>query len=85
MRWLYAGSWNVAQDYHHVKFVSIKERVFYILIESLLSCDRMGLPTLGAVDYVVLVLLLLSSAFIGVIFGFIKSKKISTEEYFLGT
>jgi hypothetical protein len=45
----------------------------------------MGLPTLSAVDYVVLVLLLLLSAVIGGIFGFIKSKKTSTNEYFFGT
>jgi hypothetical protein len=45
----------------------------------------MGLPTLSAVDYVVLVLLLLLSAVIGIIFGFIKSKKTSTKEYFFGT
>ncbi|UJR17232.1 hypothetical protein I4U23_004127 [Adineta vaga] len=40
-------------------------------------------PTLNIVDYIVLVVLLLLSALIGVIFGFIKSKKTSTEEYFL--
>ncbi|CAF1276918.1 unnamed protein product [Adineta steineri] len=43
----------------------------------------MGLPTLSVIDYVVLVLLLLLSAVVGIIFGCVKSKKISTKEYFL--
>ncbi|CAF4266580.1 unnamed protein product, partial [Adineta steineri] len=37
--------------------------------------------TLSAVDYVILVILLLSSAVIGVIFGFYKSKKSSAAEF----
>ncbi len=40
--------------------------------------------TLSAVDYVLLVLLLLASAVIGVIFGFFKSKKSSAKEFLLG-
>ena len=44
----------------------------------------MALPKLGAVDYVLLVLLLLSSAVIGAVFGFVKSKKSSAKEFLLG-
>jgi hypothetical protein len=44
----------------------------------------MATPTLSAVDYVILVLLLLSSAVIGAIFGFVKSKKSSAKEFLLG-
>jgi len=40
--------------------------------------------SLGAVDYVLLVILLLSSAVIGAIFGFFKSKKNSAKEFLLG-
>lgn len=40
--------------------------------------------TLDAVDYVLLVLLLLASAVIGVIFGFVKSRKNSAQEFLLG-
>lgn len=40
--------------------------------------------TLSAVDYVLLVLLLLASALIGVIFGVFKSKKNSAKEFLLG-
>jgi hypothetical protein len=39
---------------------------------------------LSAVDYVLLVILLLASAVIGVIFGFFKSKKSSAKEFLLG-
>ena len=39
---------------------------------------------LSAVDYVLLVILLLASAVIGVIFGFFKSKKNSAKEFLLG-
>ncbi len=42
------------------------------------------MATLGAVDYVILVVLLLSSAVIGAIFGFVKSKKSSAKEFLLG-
>ena len=44
----------------------------------------MATPTLGPVDYVLLVLLLLSSAVIGAIFGCFKSKKSSANEFLLG-
>lgn len=44
----------------------------------------MVLRTLSAVDYVLLVVLLLSSAVIGAIFGFVKSKKSSAKEFLLG-
>lgn len=44
----------------------------------------MQLRTLSAVDYVVLIALLLSSAVIGAIFGFVKSKKSSAKEFLLG-
>ncbi|CAF1254576.1 unnamed protein product [Rotaria sordida] len=43
----------------------------------------MATRTLSAVDYVLLVILLLSSAVIGVIFGFFKSKKNSAKEFLL--
>ncbi|UJR14173.1 hypothetical protein I4U23_001168 [Adineta vaga] len=43
----------------------------------------MALPRLSAADYVLLVLLLLSSAVIGAIFGFFKSKKSSAKEFLL--
>ncbi|CAF1491028.1 unnamed protein product [Adineta ricciae] len=43
----------------------------------------MALAKLGAVDYVLLVLLLLSSAVIGAVFGFVKSKKSSAKEFLL--
>ncbi|CAF1160783.1 unnamed protein product [Adineta steineri] len=43
----------------------------------------MAHPTLSAVDYVLLVILLLSSAVIGAIFGFFKSKKSSAKEFLL--
>jgi len=42
------------------------------------------MATLGAADYVILVVLLLSSAVIGAIFGFFKSKKSSAKEFLLG-
>jgi hypothetical protein len=38
---------------------------------------------LSAVDYVLLVILLLASAVIGAIFGFFKSKKSSAKEFLL--
>ena len=44
----------------------------------------MSLSTLSIIDYVLLVLLLLSSTAIGVIFGFIKSKRNSAKEFLLG-
>lgn len=44
----------------------------------------MVLPTLSAVDYVLLIVLLLSSAVIGAVFGFFKSKKSSAKEFLLG-
>ena len=44
----------------------------------------MALRTLSVVDYVLLILLLLSSAVIGAIFGFCKSKKSSAKEFLLG-
>ena len=44
----------------------------------------MEVPKLSAVDYVLLVILLLSSAVIGAIFGFFKSKKSSAKEFLLG-
>jgi hypothetical protein len=40
--------------------------------------------TLSAVDYIVLVILLLSSTVIGVVFGFFKSKRNSATEFLLG-
>ena len=40
--------------------------------------------TLSAIDYALLILLLSASAIIGVIFGFIKSKKSSAKEFLLG-
>jgi len=40
--------------------------------------------TLSIIDYIILVLLLLSSAIIGTIFGFFKSKKNSSKEFLLG-
>ncbi|CAF3770432.1 unnamed protein product [Rotaria sordida] len=43
----------------------------------------MVLRTLSAVDYVLLIMLLLSSAVIGAIFGFFKSKKSSAKEFLL--
>ncbi|CAF1521499.1 unnamed protein product, partial [Rotaria sordida] len=43
----------------------------------------MALPTLSAIDYIVLVILLLSSVVIGGIFGFGKSKTVSAQEYLL--
>ncbi|CAF2418697.1 unnamed protein product [Rotaria sp. Silwood2] len=43
----------------------------------------MALRTLSIVDYVLLISLLLSSAVIGVIFGFVKSKKSSAKEFLL--
>ncbi|CAF4095031.1 unnamed protein product [Rotaria magnacalcarata] len=43
----------------------------------------MALPTLSVVDYILLILLLLSSAIIGAVFGFIKSKKSSAKEFLL--
>ncbi|CAF0966719.1 unnamed protein product [Rotaria sordida] len=45
----------------------------------------MELPKLSVVDYVVLALLLLSSAVIGVFFGFFKSKKTSAKEFLLAS
>jgi len=45
----------------------------------------MVLRTLSAVDYVLLIVLLLSSAVIGAIFGFVKSKKSSAKEFLLGS
>ena len=45
----------------------------------------MAVTTLSAADYVILVILLLSSAVIGVIFGFFKSKKNSAKEFLLGS
>ena len=44
----------------------------------------MAAPTLSAVDYVLLAILLLSSAVIGAVFGFYKSKKNSAKEFLLG-
>jgi hypothetical protein len=44
----------------------------------------MALRTLSVVDYILLIVLLLSSAVIGVVFGFFKSKKSSAKEYLLG-
>jgi hypothetical protein len=44
----------------------------------------MASNTLSAVDYVLLVILLLSSAVIGIIFGFFKSKQSSAKEFLLG-
>jgi uncharacterized protein YneF (UPF0154 family) len=44
----------------------------------------MALPKLSVVDYILLVLMLLSSTVIGVIFGFFKSKKSSAKEFLLG-
>jgi hypothetical protein len=44
----------------------------------------MVLRTLSVVDYVLLIVLLLSSAVIGAIFGFVKSKKSSAKEFLLG-
>jgi hypothetical protein len=44
----------------------------------------MALRTLSAVDYVLLIILLLSSAVIGAGFGFFKSKKSSAKEFLLG-
>jgi type II secretory pathway component PulF len=44
----------------------------------------MALPTLSVVDYILLIVLLLSSAVIGVVFGFFKSKKSSAKEFLLG-
>jgi hypothetical protein len=44
----------------------------------------MVLRTLSAVDYVLLIVLLLSSAVIGAVFGFFKSKKSSAKEFLLG-
>ncbi len=41
----------------------------------------MAIRTLSAVDYVIFALLLLSSAVIGIIFGFNKSKKNSAKEF----
>jgi hypothetical protein len=41
--------------------------------------------TLHAVDYVLLVLLLLASAVIGILFGFFKAKKSSATEFLLGS
>ncbi|CAF3427508.1 unnamed protein product [Rotaria socialis] len=43
----------------------------------------MASPKLSAVDYVILVVLLLASAVIGAIFGFVKSKKSSAKEFLL--
>ena len=45
----------------------------------------MVLRTLSIVDYVLLVGLLLASAVIGALFGFVKSKKSSAKEFLLGT
>jgi hypothetical protein len=39
---------------------------------------------LSIVDYVLLIVLLLSSACIGALFGFVKSKKSSAKEFLLG-
>lgn len=46
---------------------------------------NMALRTLSVVDYVLLVVLLLASAVIGALFGFVKSKKSSAKEFLLGT
>ncbi|CAF4765681.1 unnamed protein product, partial [Rotaria sp. Silwood1] len=43
----------------------------------------MALRTLSAVDYILLIMLLLSSAVIGAVFGFFKSKKSSAKEFLL--
>ena len=48
------------------------------------AVQPMASYTLSAVDYVRLVLLLLSSAVIGAIFGFFKSKQSSAREFLLG-
>ena len=44
----------------------------------------MALRTLSAVDYVLLVGMLLASAIIAEVFGFVKSKKSSAKEFLLG-
>ena len=43
----------------------------------------MVLRTLSVLDYIILIGLLLSSAVIGALFGFVKSKKSSAKEFLL--
>ncbi|CAF3574624.1 unnamed protein product [Rotaria sp. Silwood1] len=54
-----------------------------IYAKDFIQCKKMVLRTLSAVDYVLLILLLLSSAVIGAIFGFFKSKKSSAKEFMI--
>lgn len=62
-----------------------KKTDIYTCTFIIIYCLReMATRTLGAVDYVLLVILLLASAVIGVIFGFFKSKKNSAKEFLLG-
>jgi len=46
--------------------------------------QNMASHTLSVVDYILLVILLLSSSIIGVLFGFFKSKRSSAQEFLLG-
>ena len=77
--------------YLHFTIVCIQTVVitfFCISLRSLqndISFVEKMAPKLSAVDYVLLVILLLASAVIGAIFGFFKSKKSSAKEFLLGT
>jgi hypothetical protein len=44
----------------------------------------MATHILSAVDYILLVIVLLSSSVIGVLFGFFKSKRSSAKEFLMG-
>jgi len=62
-----------------------KEKTDIFTFITICSLGQMAVPTLSAWDYVLLVILLLSSAVIGAVFGFVKSKKNSAREFLLGT
>jgi hypothetical protein len=68
---------NNEVDYQIVHITHIQH---YISI----AVQHMASHTLSAIDYVLFILLLLSSAVIGAIFGFFKSKRSSAKEFLLG-
>jgi len=53
-------------------------------IMSTIVTDSMTSFTFGTIDYIVFVLMLLTSASIGVYFGFFSKSKNTTDEYLMG-
>ncbi|CAF0743505.1 unnamed protein product [Didymodactylos carnosus] len=54
-------------------------------LDYFIKTSKMITRTLSVVDYILLSILLLSSAVIGILFGFVKSKKSSAKEFLLGS